>query len=193
MKMRGFHMAVLLCFVTMIGSSDGRADFFDYRIPQIKQQAERGKEHTGTPGDMCPACIHEASHAVVAMVMGGCIKFIRLTSDGSGETSFFEPAGQRANAIIALAGCVGERVLAQDTCDGTERDIKVARSKVGKHYMALMPEVEKIIKENRAAILLIASELKEKRFLTGRRVRKLLPPTFRCEKSTSDEIDRHER
>jgi Peptidase M50B-like len=193
MKKRGFHMAVLLGFVTLIGSSDGPADFFDHRIPQIKQRADRGKGHTGTPGDMCPACIHEASHAVVAMVMGGCIKFIRLTSDGSGETSFFEPAGQRANAIIALAGCVGERVLAQDTCDGTERDIKVARSKVGKNYMALMPEVEKIIKEHRAAILRVASELKEKRFLTGRRMRQLLPPAFRCEKSTFEEIDRHER
>jgi Peptidase M50B-like len=193
MKKRGFHMAVLLGFVTMIGSFDGLADFFDHRIPPIEQRADRGKDHTGTLGDTCPACIHEASHAVVAMVMGGCIKFIRLTSDGSGKTSFIGPVGQRANAIIALAGCVGERVLARDTCDGTERDIKVARSKVGKNYMALMPEVEKIVKEHRAAILRIASELKEKRFLTGRRVRQLLPPAFRCEKSTFDEINRHER
>jgi hypothetical protein len=84
-------------------------------------------------------------------------------------------------------------VLARDTCNGTERDIKVARLKVGKNYMALVPEVEKIIKKHRTAILRIAGELKEKRFLTGRRVRQLLPPTFRCDKSTFEEIDSHER
>jgi hypothetical protein len=174
MKKRGFHIAVLLGFLLTIGLSDGLADFFDHRTPQIEERSNSSKDDTGTREDTCPACIHEASHVVVAIVMGGCIKFIRLTSNGSGKTSFIEPADQRANAIIALAGCVGERVMARDTCDGTERDFKVARLKVGKNYMDLMPEVEKIIKEHRAAILRIASELKEKRFLTGRRVRHLL-------------------
>jgi hypothetical protein len=190
MKKRGFHMAVLLALVTVIGWSDGLADF--YRTPQIEQRSDRDEDDTGTPGDTCPACIHEASHVVVATVMGGRIKFIRITSDDSGETSFIKPAGQRAHAIIALAGCVGERVLARDTCNGTERDIKVARLKVGKNYMALIPEVEKIIKEHRAAILRIASELKEKRFLTGRRVRQLFREIH--QKNTEfDEINRHDR
>jgi hypothetical protein len=59
MKKRGFHMAVLLALVTVIGLSDGLADF--YRTPQIEQRSNRDEDDTGTRGATCPACIHEAS------------------------------------------------------------------------------------------------------------------------------------
>ncbi|HKX30889.1 MAG TPA: M50 family metallopeptidase, partial [Blastocatellia bacterium] len=139
--------------------------------PQIRPHKDRGA--ADPESDLWPACIHEASHTVAALARGNRVQFTRLTSDGSGRTSHSGPAGPRANAIIALAGCVGERVLARDTCDGTESDFQVARLKGGKNYLNLMPETEKLIRQHRAAVLSIARELRRKRYLTGRRARQL--------------------
>jgi hypothetical protein len=83
-------------------------------------------------------------------------------------------------------------VLARDTCDGTERDFKIARLKGGKDYQALVPEVERMVRRHRAAILLIAHHLKQKRFLTGAQTRRLFKVCSGNSRSCLDKLSQAE-
>ena len=176
MNKRGLLLGLVLGLVMTIIVHADHAGFSELTGPmrssQIEQQGDP-QRYTETRSNLSMAAIHEASHTVIALVMGNRIQFTRLTADGTGQTSHLGPADARANAIIALAGCIGEKALGHNTCDGTERDFKIARLKGGRDYLALVPEVEKLIKEHRIAVLIIARELEEKRSLNGRRTRQL--------------------
>jgi len=169
----GWALAFVVAIAVCVTIEDFWAPTGATPPPQVRQQKDRSTAAIDPESDLWPACIHEASHTVAALARGNRVQFTRLTSDGSGQTSHSGPAGPRANAIIALAGCVGERVLARNSCDGAESDFKVARLSGGENYLDLIPEAEMLIRKHRAAVLRIARELSQKRYLTGRRAQQL--------------------
>src|SRR5262245_29387699 len=82
----GTFLLLLLLILFPLWFTEERPPVEARRGFQVQRRDHNRPTEAASNGDLCPACIHEASHTVAALVMGNRIQFTRLTSDGSGVT-----------------------------------------------------------------------------------------------------------
>lgn len=109
--------------------------------------------------------IHEAGHAVVALVLGGLVA--RVWIDGNGGRTIAAQVGRECPLVDAIVACAGSMAEGEEEIDAFDARTIRAQGLSEKRKEAIKGLAKVIVEENRDAIEAVAIQLEKRRTISS--------------------------